>query len=411
MVTHHIRLKEVGVLFALLSSTSDIGSSFMPNRAARAGWIDLPLSKASSTGKEIKFKKTLLDQRFVAEGVAIADVNRDGKLDILAGNVWYEAPSWTRHEIAPFQEVDPAKGYSNCFNSWAMDVNHDGWPDQIVIGMPGERAFWRENPQGKKTPWPEHLIWRSACDESPLLVDLFHNHHPVLVMGYDDQYLAWFEPAKDPNAEWICHNISDLKGAGSQRYTHGLGVGDLDGDGRNEVLTNEGYYVAPPDPRTGPWKFVKTDLGPPCAQMAVTDIDKDGTPDVVTSSAHDRGVWWFGGQKRRGGFARHSIDETISETHSLVMADLNRDGNPDFVTGKRVWAHGPGGDVGASESAWLVWYEFRRTPKGIEWTRHLIDSDSGVGTQFEVRDINRDGLLDIVIANKKGVFLFEQVRA
>ncbi len=361
------------------------------------------------TAKEVAFKKTVLDTRFVAEGVAVADVNRDGKLDIVAGNVWYEAPHWTPHEIAPVRQIDPAHGYSNCFLSWAVDLNHDGWPDQIVIGMPGEKAVWRENPKGKDEPWREHPIWRSACNESPFFGDLFGNGKPVLVMGYDDDYLAWFEPAADPYGEWICHNVSELKGAGSQRYTHGLGVGDINRDGRNEIITKDGYYVSPGDSRAGPWRFVKADLGSDCAQMRVYDVNKDGLPDVVSSSAHSRGVWWY--EQRKDGFVKHTIDETISESHSLVMADINRDGVMDFVTGKRFWAHPPGVDVGSDEPAWLVWYELKRGSTGVEWVRHVIDTDSGVGTQFVVADVNLDGLLDIVVSNKKGVFLFEQLRA
>lgn len=374
-----------------------------------------PMRAYASVGREthdpsIVFKKTILDRRFVAEGVAVADVNRDGKLDILAGNLWYEAPNWTPHEIAPYQPVDPAMAYSNCFNSWAYDVNRDGWPDQIVVGMPGEKAIWRENPKGKDQPWREHPIWRSACNESPLFIDLLGKGKPVLVMGYDDNYLAWFEPGPDPYAEWQCHNISEQKGSGSQRYSHGLGIGDVNMDGRNEILTKDGYYVAPSDPRSGPWKFVKENLGDECAQMRVYDVNGDHLPDVLSSSAHKRGVWWYAQQKGGNAFVTHVIDDTISETHSLVLADVDRDGVPDIVTGKRVWAHGPSGDVGAGEPAWLVWYQLKRTPTGIEWARHLVDVDSGVGTQFEVRDVNRDGLPDIIVSNKRGVFLFEQMK-
>jgi hypothetical protein len=357
---------------------------------------------------DVRFKKVVLDPRFVSEGVALADVNHDGKLDVLAGNVWYQAPNWVPHEIAPFQLVDPAKGYSNCFNSWAYDVNRDGWADQIVIGMPGEKAIWRENPKGKTQPWAEHPVWRSAGNESPLFVDLFRNGKPVLVMGYDDDYLAWFEPGPNSEAEWVCHNVSGRKGSGSQRYAHGLGMGDVNGDGRNDILTKDGYYAAPVNSKVGMWTFIKADLGDDCAQMRVFDVNKDRRADVVTSSAHARGVWWFEQQKE--GFARHLIDATISQTHSLSIADIDRDGQTDVITGKRVWPHGPNGDVGPNEPAWLVWYQLKRTNKGVEWERHLIDDDSGVGTQFEVRDLNRDGLLDIVTANKKGVFLFEHLR-
>ena len=227
-------------------------------------------------------------------------------------------------------------------------------------------------------------------------------------MGYDDCYMAWFEPSQDPYAEWQCHNVSELKGPGSQRYSHGLGVADINGDGKNEILTTEGYYVSPPDPRSGPWTFVKADLGPDCAQMLVFDVNHDGLPDILTSSAHDRGVWWFE-QLKGGGFKRHLIDVTISETHALAITKFGRPASVNLVTGKRYWAHGPKGDVGASEPASLVRYELVQTRRGLEWHRHIIDEDSGVGTQFVIHDLTGDGLADIAIANKKGVFLFEQV--
>ncbi len=352
-------------------------------------------------GQEPTFKKVVLDTRFVAEGVAVADVNRDRKLDVLAGNVWYEAPTWKKHEIAPVPTLDPKTQYSNCFNTWAADLNGDGWVDQMLIGAPGEKAIWRENPKGAATPWKEHLIWHSAGNESPLYVDLFKNGKKVLIMGTDDQYLAWFEPSADPYAPWICNPVSELKGAGSQRYSHGLGIGDLNRDGRNEILTTGGYYVAPKDPQRTPWAFVKADLGPDCAQMLVLP----GRGGIVTTSAHARGVWWFQ-EKADGIFERQTIDDTVSVTHSANLATLGRGKSLNLVTGKRLWGHPPGVDVGSDEPAWLVRYEL----KGDKWTRHLIDESSGVGTQFVVQDVNGDGLTDIVSANKNGVFLFTQAR-
>ncbi len=359
------------------------------------------LSHASTT--DDAFVKRVIDKRFVAEGVAVGDVNRDGRLDIVAGNVWYEAPNYTPHEIAPVATVDPKHAYSNCFNTWMADLNHDGWVDQIVIGMPGDPVVWRENPKGAKGPWQEHPIWRSACNESPLYEDLFGNGKKVLIMGTDDEYLAWFEPVADPNAEWVCHPISGLKGAGSQRYSHGLGVGNLVGDRRNEVLTTEGYYVAPQDPRRSIWTFVKTDLGPDCAHMIVLKPSGSKRPGILTTSAHSRGVWWHE-PLDTGGYERKAIDETVSETHSAHLARVGKAWN--LITGKRKWAHPPGVDVGSEEPSLLVRYE----STGSGWIRHVIDESSGVGTQFVVRDMNRDGLDDVVISNKNGVFLFLQRR-
>ncbi len=337
------------------------------------------------------FTKTVIDPRFVSEGVAVADVDRDGKLDIVAGSVWYRAPDWKPVEIAPFKPLEPKTQYADSFHNWMEDVDGDGWMDQIVIGMPGEKAIWRKNPGGASHAWKEHLIWHSAGNESPLYVDLLKNGRRVLVMGTDDEYLAWFEPDKDPTKLWKINRISGLKGAGSQRYSHGLGVGDLNGDGKNEVLTTRGYYTQADDPKQ-PWRFIAADLGPDCAHMVVLE------GGILTTSAHARGVWAFGA----GDFKRNVIDETLSQTHAAVLASFA--GVPNLITGKRKWAHPPGVDVGSEEASWLVRYEQR----GSNWVRHVIDEDSGVGTQFVVQDVDSDGKMDIVTSNKNGVFLFRQ---
>ena len=156
--------------------------------------------------------------------------------------------------------------------------------------------------------------------------------------------------------------------------------------------------------------------------MIVYDVNGDGLADVITSSAHDYGMWWFEQKKTDGGieFEQHEIFgkpktepyaegefRPFSEAHALVMADLNGDGLPDLVTGKRWYAHN-GGDPGGKEPAVLYWFEQKRNGKDVQWVPHKIDDDSGVGTQFVVQDMNGDGKLDIVISNKKGVFIFMQ---
>lgn len=328
----------------------------------------------------------MIDARFVSEGVAVGDVDRDGRLDVMAGSFWYKSPSWEAREIVPYKPVDPKTAWSDSFHNWAVDLNGDGWVDQIVIGMPGEKAVWRQNPGRGGGSWKEHLIWRSAGNESPLYVELFKAKR-VLVMAYDEK-LAWFSPSSDPYAPWEPHDISSPKGAGSQRYSHGLGVGDIDGDGFNEVIVKEGYYALADN---NAWNFVKADFGADCAHMHVFQ------GGVLSTSSHNRGVWWH----RRDG-EKSTIDDTISVTHSAVLATFN--GRPNLVTGKRKWGHPPGVDPGSEEPHWLVRYEYAEG----KWTRYVIDEDSGVGTQFEVADIDGDGDLDIVTANKNGVFLFRQ---
>src|SRR5262245_20619113 len=136
-----------------------------------------PPSDAQNKPKaaDIQWKKTVIDPAFRSEGVTVADVNKDGKLDILAGEVWYEAPNWKRHEIRkpPRDYGNGLGGYSESFACWADDINGDGWPDLIVIRFPGAPCYWYANPQGKLGHWKEHLLWHSACNETPQYVDLF----------------------------------------------------------------------------------------------------------------------------------------------------------------------------------------------------------------------------------------------
>jgi hypothetical protein len=372
---------------------------------------------ASSSVRPVSFKKIMLDREFRSEGVAVADVNRDGRPDVIAGNLWYEAPRWTPHEIQPVQQFDAARGYSNSFVNYAADLNSDGWPDQILIDTPGiPPVLWRENPKGKAGHWTQHSIARNACNESPALATLFNaGKNPALIFSLDDQQMMWFEPGRDATAEFIAHPISTIekKGPGRYRYSHGMGVGDLNGDGRNDVIIKEGYWVAPADPRSGPWNFVAANLGDDCAQMQVYDVNGDGQNDVISSSAHRIGVWWHEQRKVADGkpeFIRRTIDDSFSQSHALVLADINGDGLKDIVTGKRFWAHGPNGDINPNDPAMLYWFELKREKGTVRWIRHEIDNDSGVGTQFTIADMNGDKLPDIVTANKKGVFVFLQQR-
>ena len=384
---------------------------------------------AADTPTSVSWKKTIIEGQFRSEGVAIADVNKDGKRDVLIGDSWYEAPAWSKHDIRkPGSFGDGLRSYSECMTCWADDFNGDGWPDQIVIGFPGVAAYWYENPKGKPGYWEKHEIWHSACNETPLYADLFGTGQRVLVMGWqpkgkdNEGQMGWFSPGSDPTQLWEMHPISEPSRPGkpipgTQQFAHGLGVGDLNADGRLDVICTGGWWEQPASGRTikSSWAFHPAQLGDAVADMIAYDVNNDGKADVIASSAHRYGIWWFEqGDVKDGSpvFTKHDLfPDLVSETHALIAADIDGDGNLDLITGKRFWSHGTS-EAGSDKPARLYWFKAARDLEGkTTFTPMEIDDQSGIGTQFLVTDFNGDGLLDIVSSNKKGVFLMEQVRS
>jgi hypothetical protein len=395
----------------------------------------------------ITWKKTVLDTKFRSEGVAIADVNKDGKIDVLNGEYWYEAPDWTPHELQqPKDFKDGLRNYSRVFCCWTEDINGDGYPDLIVIDFPGEPCYWMENPKGQSSTadgkplhWKKHTIWHSACNETPQYADLFGNGKRVLIMGFQPKgkdtegQMAYFTPGADPTALWEMHPISEpstppkiengkpVAGTGkeipgTQKFSHGLGVGDINGDGRKDVICTGGWWEQPekPDGNT-PWKFHPANLGPAASDMFAYDMDGDGKADVISTSAHQFGIWWHKQRDTDNNgnpvFQRFDLfPKYVSETHAAHFVDIDGDGRPDLVTGKRWWSHGMA-EPGSDGPAAIYWFKNTKGPDGItKFTPNLIDDDSGIGTQFVVADINGDGLLDIISSNKKGVRVIVQER-
>ncbi|MCO5053122.1 MAG: FG-GAP-like repeat-containing protein [Verrucomicrobiae bacterium] len=365
------------------------------------------------------FRKLQLSDQFYAEGAACADFNQDGQLDIVAGPFWYAGPDFTqRHEYRPAQTFDP-RDYSDNFLTYTGDFNGDGRPDVLCIPYPGKEGYWYENPGAVAGPWPRHLYYPMVGNESPSLADMNGDGRPELIFN-NDGYIGYaaYQLAK-PEAPWTFHAVSP-RHERYQRFTHGIGAGDLNGDGRMDLLEAAGWWEQPVNAAVdAPWIFHPHQFAEAASHMLVTDVDGDGLNDVICSwHCHLYGLLWWQQQRAAGGnitWQRHEIlsphpDVTsnqfrFSQPHSMALADMNGDGLMDFVTGKRFWAHGPTGDQEPDAPAIVCWFELWRDANGsARFVPHLIDDDSGVGTEVTVADLNADGRPDVIVANKKGVF-------
>lgn len=404
----------------------------MTATAATAAAATILRHRAETAPTPVRWRKTVIDPTFRSEGVAVADVNRDRRTDIIVGDYWYEAPpataapsrTWKRHEIRPplTNLGDGANGYSEAFCCFAGDFNNDRWPDVLVIGFPGKSALWYENPGKAAAPgahWKAHRVADSACNETPIYVELFGDGKKYLVMASQPEgQMFWFSPPADPYKPWERHAVSvpstpAAKTPGTEVFSHGLGSGDVNGDGRTDILVKQGWWEQPGDARKTetPWTFHPANLGEDCANLYAFDINGDKRPDALSSSAHQRGIWWHERQND-GAFVTRLIEDRFTQTHSLNLADINGDRRKDFVTGKRWWAHGPKGDADPNAAPVLYWFEIKpqKNAAAPRFIGHPIDDASGVGTQFVTEDINGDRRPDIVVSNKRGVFLFEQTR-
>lgn len=340
------------------------------------------------------------DSRF--EAATAFDVNRDGKLDIVCGGFWYEAPHWKKHFL---REIKEEGGYHYDFANLAMDVDGDGWIDTVGAAWHNKMVYWVRNPGAGGGPWEVFEIDTPGNMETALAFDI-NGDGQLDILPNIMTAAAWYEFRRDPTApqgvRWHKHPLSK-EGAG-----HGNGAGDINGDGRCDIVVAKGWLE---QTATG-WQWhPEFDLGHASVPILVHDVDGDGNADLIWGLGHNYGLFWLEQtvEDGRRAWKKHLIDDSWSQPHFLLMADLDADGKAELVTGKRYYAHN-GNDPGANDRVCIYYYKFDAAARS--WTRHAIHEGGrvGFGINTVAVDIDGDGDLDIVAPGKSGLYLLENVR-
>jgi hypothetical protein len=377
--------------------------------------------------EKANWRKHVINDRSPFEAVGVADFNGDGSLDVFSGDSWYQAPKWTRHKV---REVLPGTNphYHEDFADLPLDVNGDGRMDIVTCAYFSRRIAWLEHPGDPTKPWSEHEIDTPGSMETAILIDVNGDGKLDLLPNIGGTDL-WYEiTSRKPTVEWRKHRLN-LGGGGPG---HGIGSGDINQDGRVDILNPNGWYEHPKNSKD-PWTFHQEFvLGSAGIQIIGRDFDGDGDTDIVWGMGHAYGLYWLEQKKDADGkrtWHKAAIDESFSQVHTLLLADLDGDKQPEVVTGKRVYAHEV--EPGATDAPCI--YSFRYDREKAAWSKTVIYEGKaalnapkeakhraalkdfergsvGTGLSMEAQDMDRDGDIDLVCPGKSGLYWLENPR-
>jgi hypothetical protein len=381
-----------------------------------------PLLAAQTNGIKFKPKLLAIDAN---EGIDVADIDGDGKLDVVEGRNWYQAPDFAPR---PLRLVEDWNGYVQSNGDFCHDVDGDGLIDVIAGSFLPTEVHWYKNPGGDGLKLGQ--VWKKAVlvdtklsqNESSFLHDFdgdgqpewitnsWKNENPVVVWKFTTRGKSSTNKNAKSKAETASHPSLTKHVVGKNGNGHGMGFGDINNDGREDILFANGWYERPEsDALSKAWKFHAdwNGLHASCP-MLIKDLNGDGLNDLVWGKGHDYGLYWWEAipnddTAAKLEFKQHVIDDRFSQPHTIHFADLDGDGNEELISGKRVRGHN-GKDPGGTEVPCMYYYKWNRETNSFK--RFVIDEGHiGTGLQIRTADLNSDGKLDIAVAGKDGTWL------
>ncbi|MDE2505896.1 MAG: VCBS repeat-containing protein [Planctomycetota bacterium] len=379
----------------------------------------------TARGGEPAWKRHDINPKSEFEAAGAFDVDGDGKLDVVSGSTWYRGPDWQPFHV---RDITRTGSYLNCFAALPIDVNGDGHLDFMTCSYFAKNVGWVENPGKTGDKWTYHEIDLPGPCEAAQFVDLTGDGKPELLPN-SVNVVTWYELEKaGPNPVWKKHDF------GNAAAGHGVGSGDVNGDGRVDLLTPKGWFEAPADPSRDTWTWHgEWDLGATGIEILARDVDGDGLSDVVYGMGHNYGLFWARQSKGPDGkrvWTKHEIDPSIASVHTLIWADIDGDGKAhELVTGKRVYAHEI--EPGATDGSIVAWYDFDKSAN--HWNKHVAFQGEpaknapkeggkrnaqkdfppgtvGTGLQMTAIDFDGDGDLDLLCPGKSGLYWLENPR-
>jgi hypothetical protein len=347
----------------------------------------------------VKFQKQVIAFEST-ESVGVFDVDNDGVLDLVSGSFWYKGPEFLDRSL--IGQVKRFGEYHEDFSTIPMDVNEDGKMDFVTGGWFEGTLIWKENP-GDGKEWPIHEIAKTGNIETTRGWDIDGDGILEIFPNTPRKALAFYK--KTGADQFEKYPVAEMHG-------HGLGLGDINGDGRKDLVISTGWLEAPSDLKTGEWVLHEDfNLGDASIPMIIADVNDDGFNDIIVGQAHSFGLYWLEQQKSGNSisFVKHEIDPYQSQYHTMEWVDIDNDGENELVTGKRYRAHN-GRDPGGKDYAGLYYFKWN----GESFSKNIISygpigEGKGSGLYFSVSDLNSDGWKDIVVAGKDGLVVFQNL--